>query len=86
MADAALISDYALLGDSHGCALVSRDGSIDWWCPARADAPSVFGRLLGREAGHWSIRPVGDFDVEREYVGDTLVVRTRFSTPGGRWS
>ena len=84
MADAALISDYALLGDSHGCALVSRDGSIDWWCPARADAPSVFGRLLGREAGHWSIRPVGDFDVEREYVGDTLVVRTRFSTPGGR--
>jgi GH15 family glucan-1,4-alpha-glucosidase len=82
--DAPLISDYALLGDCHGSALVSRDGSVDWWCAPRFDAPSVFTRLLDPEAGHWSIRPPGDFTVERHYVGDTMVLRTLFTTPSGR--
>ena len=77
------IGDYALLGDSHGSALVSRDGSIDWWCAPRFDAPSLFTRLLDPDAGHWSIRPVGDFEVERHYVGETMVMRTRFSTATG---
>ena len=79
-----LISDYALLGDSHGSALVSREGSVDWWCAPRFDAPSLFTRLLDPAAGHWSIRPTGEFEVEREYVGDTMVLRTLFSTSGGR--
>lgn len=61
------ISDYALLGDCHGAALVSRDGSIDWWCPRRFDAPTVFGRLLDPDAGHWSIRPTQRFTVSRRY-------------------
>ncbi len=41
-----LIGDYGLLGDSHGSAPVSRDGSIDWWCAPRFDAPSIFTRVL----------------------------------------
>ncbi len=84
MSDARLISDYALLGDSHGSALVSREGSVDWWCAPRFDAPSLFTRVLDPEAGHWSIRPAGEFDVKREYVGDTMVLRTLFSTGDGR--
>ncbi len=78
------IGDYALLGDSHGSALLSRDGSIDWWSAPRFDAPSVFTRLLDPDAGHWSIRPAGDFDVDRRYMGDTMVMRTEFSAPTAR--
>jgi len=44
----------------------------------------VFTRLLDPDAGHWSIRPAGEFDVEREYIGGTMVVRTLFSTGDGR--
>lgn len=79
----ARIADYALLSDCHSAALVSRDGSIDWWCPARFDAPSVFTRLLDPAAGHWSIRPVGDCTVERRYVENTMVLQTDFATRGG---
>ena len=49
------IADYALLSDRHSAALVSRGGSIDWLCFPRFDSPSIFGRLLGEEAGHWTI-------------------------------
>ncbi len=79
-----VISDYALLGDCHGCALLSRDGSLDWWSAPRFDAPALFARLLDREAGHWSVRPVDDFEVARRYVADTMVIRTIFSTRTGR--
>jgi GH15 family glucan-1,4-alpha-glucosidase len=66
---AAAIGDYGFLSDCHAAALVDRAGSVDWWCPPRFDAPSVFGRLLGADAGHWSLRPTGDFDVARSYSG-----------------
>ncbi len=77
------IAGYALLGDCHSAALVALDGSIDWWCPARFDAPSVFARLLDPEAGHWSIRPRDQHTVTRRYVEGTMVVQTEFATDSG---
>ncbi len=77
------IADYGFLSDCHSAALVDRGGSIDWWCVPRFDSPSVFGRLLDPDAGHWVIRPVGDFDHERGYVGDSLVLRSVFRTAEG---
>ena len=77
------IADYALLSDRHSAALVSRDGSIDWLCFPRFDSPSVFGRLLGDEAGHWSIRPNEATQVTRRYLDRTMVLETTFRTPTG---
>ena len=77
------IGDYALLGDCHSAALVSRDGTVEWWCPERFDARSVFASLLDRDAGRWSIRPHGDFDAERRYVPETMVLETTFRAEDG---
>jgi GH15 family glucan-1,4-alpha-glucosidase len=78
------IADYALLSDRHSAALVSRDGSVDWLCLPRFDSPSVLGRLLGDEAGHWSIRAAGATQVSRRYLDRTMVLETTWHTPTGR--
>jgi GH15 family glucan-1,4-alpha-glucosidase len=77
------ISEYALLSDRHCAALVSRDGSVDWFCCPRFDSPSIFARLLGEPAGHWSIRVTDALEVTRRYVGATMVLETTHRTAGG---
>jgi GH15 family glucan-1,4-alpha-glucosidase len=77
------IADYALLSDRHSAALVSRDGSIDWLCFPRFDSGSVFARLLGDDAGHWSLRSAGATLVSRRYLDRTMVLETTFRTPTG---
>src|SRR3954469_1373205 len=74
------IGDYAIIGDCHSAALVSRAGSIDWLCWPRFDSPSIFGALLDPRAGHWRIAPAGARRTGRRYVGDTNVLETRFVT------
>ena len=77
------IGDHALLSDCHSAALVNRAGSVEWLCFPRFDSPSVFGRLLDEKAGHWSIRPAGDFQVSRRYLDQTMVLETTFTTAAG---
>ncbi len=71
------ISDYALIGDCHTAALVSRAGSIDWCCLPRFDSDSCFGRLVDwTHGGHFTVSPRTPTDVSREYLGRTLVLVT----------
>jgi len=78
------IADYALLSDCCSGALVSAAGSVDWLCFPRFDSPSVFGRLLGPEAGFWSIRPAAAHSSTRRYLGPTMVLETTHTTSDGR--
>ncbi|HET6213591.1 MAG TPA: glycoside hydrolase family 15 protein [Micromonosporaceae bacterium] len=83
------IEDYALLGDLHTGALVSRDGSVDWLCLPRFDSPACFAALLDTpEAGRWRLAPAASYDTSecvpsRSYRGDTLVLETQWRTPDG---
>jgi GH15 family glucan-1,4-alpha-glucosidase len=82
MSDTA-IADHALLSDRHSTALIDCSGSVEWLSFPRFDSPSIFGRLLGPEAGHWSIGPSRDCTSTRRYVDRTLVLETTFTTGTG---
>jgi GH15 family glucan-1,4-alpha-glucosidase len=40
------IEEHGIVGDLRTVALVGTDGTVDWYCPSRFDAPSLFGALL----------------------------------------
>lgn len=79
------IEDYALIGDTQTAALVGRDGSIDWLCLPRFDSGACFAALLGTpDHGRWQVAPAGgEVTSSRRYRGDSLVLETTFTTPGG---
>src|ERR1700723_2959749 len=79
------IEDYALIGDCHTAALVSRQGSIDWFCLPDFDSPACFAALVGTpENGHWSITPAEPVRaIRRGYRNGSLILETEFETEGG---
>jgi GH15 family glucan-1,4-alpha-glucosidase len=79
------LEDYALIGDTHTAALVSKNGSLDWLCLPRFDSEACFAALLGDEShGRWLLAPAGGIkEVRRRYRGDTLVLETEFETQDG---
>ncbi|RDU96480.1 glycoside hydrolase family 15 protein [Trinickia dinghuensis] len=80
------IEDYALVGDGHTAALVSRDGSVDWLCWPRFDSAACFAALLGEEKhGAWRIAPAlgAPATRTRRYRGETLILETDHETPDG---
>lgn len=78
------IEDYALLSNSLGTALVSRQGSVDWACLERFDVPPTFSRILDAErGGHFSIAPTCEHTVTRRYIPRTNVLQTIYRTADG---
>lgn len=78
------ISEHGLIGDLRTTALVGTNGTIDWYCCPRFDAPSVFGSILDADRG-------GSFELAAEvptrtrqfYFPDTNVLITRFFAADG---
>ena len=79
------IEDYGLIGNCETAALVSKAGSIDWFCPPRFDSAACFAALLGTpENGRFLIAPKNpSARVTRQYRDCTLILETTFETPEG---
>jgi GH15 family glucan-1,4-alpha-glucosidase len=79
------ISEHGLIGDLQTCALVTSDGTVDFFCCPRFDSPSVFASLLDADkGGYFSIKPASDGYVTKQlYFPDTAMLITRFMTPDG---
>ena len=78
------IEDHGVIGNLHTAALVGAEGTIDWLCLPRFDAPSVFASILDDEkGGHFRLRPAEYAKSQQLYLPDTNVLLTRFLSPEG---
>ncbi|MFL5783106.1 MAG: glycoside hydrolase family 15 protein, partial [Bacteriovoracaceae bacterium] len=77
------ISDYGLIGNTRTAALVSREGSIDWCCLPRFDSDGIFSKILDEKGGHMQISPKGSYSSRQQYLPDTNVLETIFTTSTG---
>ncbi|MFJ3308744.1 glycoside hydrolase family 15 protein [Streptomyces sp. NPDC086549] len=85
MDDYPMIENHGLIGDLQTAALVTTDGTVDWFCCPRIDSPSVFGALLDKnKGGHCTVRPTRTtYATKQLYLPDTAVLVTRFMTEAG---
>jgi len=73
------IEEHGIVGDLRTVALVGTDGTVDWYCPSRFDAPSLFGALLdARKGGFFSLRSRSSGRPKQLYLPDTNILLTRF--------
>lgn len=78
------LSEYGAIGNLETCALVGRDGSIDWCCLPYVYSPSVFAAILDpEEGGHFRIEPATGYEAEQSYLDGTNVLRITFETDAG---
>jgi GH15 family glucan-1,4-alpha-glucosidase len=76
------IEEHAIVGDLRTVALVGSEGTIDWYCPSRFDAPSLFAALLDADKGGYFSLSCPDARRPRQmYLPDTNILLTRFLTP-----
>ncbi|MFD5623457.1 glycoside hydrolase family 15 protein [Streptomyces yangpuensis] len=82
------IADHGMVGDLQTAALVSSQGTVDWWCTPRFDSPSIFASLLDSERGGYcklsaDLAHEPGTVVRQLYQADTAVLVTRYMGPGG---
>jgi GH15 family glucan-1,4-alpha-glucosidase len=75
------IEEHAIVGDLRTVALIGTDGTIEWFCPARFDAPSLFGSLLDAgKGGYFSLCCPAPGRPKQMYLPDTNILMTRYLT------
>jgi GH15 family glucan-1,4-alpha-glucosidase len=74
------IEEHGIVGDLRTVALIGTDGTVDWFCPGRFDAPSLFGALLDKEkGGYFSLTARTSYAKPKQrYLSDTNILLTRF--------
>src|SRR5947209_14271823 len=78
------IREYAVIGNCRTAALVGTNGSIDWYCPGRFDAPAVLSRILdAHRGGYLSLHPEGEWTAQRRYLDETNVLVATYRSGDG---
>lgn len=68
------------------CALVGKNGSIDFMCWPRFDSPSIFAKVLDSskgEGGHWSISPRNVTVCKQTYRASSNILQTKWIAENG---
>jgi GH15 family glucan-1,4-alpha-glucosidase len=80
------VENHGVIGDMRTCALVGKDGSIDFMCFPRFDSPTIFAALLDAEkGGRFDLAPEEPDDARHVqlYLPDSAILLTRSLFTGG---
>ncbi len=76
--------NYGIIGNCSSAALITDDASIVWLCLPYFDSPSVFAQILDKEkGGFFKIIPSNLVSSKQEYIVDTAILKTTFTTTDG---
>jgi GH15 family glucan-1,4-alpha-glucosidase len=71
------IEKHGMIGDRRTAALVTADGTIDWWCAPNFDDPPIFGALLDPTKGGFCRLGPGALEFGRQaYCDDSGILMT----------
>ena len=74
------IESLALIGDRRTLAMVTKEGTICWYCPGRFDKPSLFASLLDEQkGGEWKIQWKNSSYANRDYEGDSAILQSTYT-------
>lgn len=79
------LEEYALIANHLTVALISRTGSVDWFCP-QVDGDATFAALLGEpKHGRWQVTVAEGKVSNRGYLdnADDLILSTTWLSPTG---
>lgn len=63
---------------------MAKDGTIDWAPSPFLDSPSVFAAILDyTKGGFWAVQPIEEFESNQQYLPETNILVTRFTTKQG---
>ena len=76
--------DYGAVGNGRSAALISKEGSIDWFCFPDFDSPSIFAKILDKEKGGCLNFIVdSSYQISQKYLEHTNILSTVFESEDG---
>ncbi|MGC1243952.1 MAG: glycoside hydrolase family 15 protein [Chryseosolibacter sp.] len=75
-----------IVGNCSYMAYIDTQASVKWMCMPRFDSSFLFGSLLDeKKGGEFAITPAGEWTSKQQYIANTNVLSTEFTTPEGRF-
>ncbi|GAA4401673.1 glycoside hydrolase family 15 protein [Nibrella viscosa] len=79
------ITDLALIGDQRTAAIITKAGTVVWYCPGKFDNPSLFASLLDSSAGgFWAVELPEKQVVHRQYLNQSGILQTTLRSASGQ--
>lgn len=78
--------NYGAVGNCRTAALISKEGSIDWFCFPDFDSPSVFAKILDTDkGGSFSFIVDSKYHIKQKYIEHTNILSTTFKSREGEF-
>ena len=72
--------DYGIIGNCKTCALVRKNGVVEWMCYPRFDSPSVFAKILDRKIGGSLGIIAKGYKTNQRYLENSAILETTFTS------